>query len=96
MRLIDADALMMDICNLKCGCTPDMCEYGYDHSKYCAAARYIEYAPTAFDVQILMKKLATLDRIAKSDKQKALLGRVFFIIENMIEENEKVQKNEAD
>ena len=35
------------------------------------------------------------DRIAKSDKQKALLGRVFLIIENMIEENEKEQKDET-
>lgn len=94
MRLIDADALMMDICKLKCGCTPDLCEYEYDNSKYCEAAQYIEYAPTAFDVQVLMKKLATLDRIAKSDKQKALLGRVFFIIENMIKENEKERVDE--
>lgn len=89
MRLIDADALMMDICKLKCGCTPDLCEYEYDNSKYCEAAQYIEYAPTAFDLKILMVKLSTLDNIARSDKQKALLGRVFLIIENMIEENEK-------
>ena len=94
MRLIDADALMMQICGIRCGCTPDMCGYEYDQSTYCEAAQYIEYAPTAFDVEILKKNLATLDRIAKSDKQKALLGRVFFIIENMIEENEKEQKDD--
>lgn len=94
MRLIDADALHMKICGIRCGCTPDMCGYEYDQSKYCEAAQYIENAPTAFDVEILMKKIATLDRIAKSDKQKALLGRVFFIIENMIEENERERKDE--
>lgn len=93
-RLIDADALMKEVCDLKCGCMPDECEYNFNGDKYCEAAQYIEYAPTAFDVQILMKKLATLDRIAKSDKQKALLGRVFLIIENMIEENEKERADE--
>ena len=95
-RLIDADALMKEVCGLKCGCMPDECGYDYNGDKYCEAAQYIENAPTAFDVKILMAKLATLDRIAKSDKQKALLGRVFFIIENMIEENEREQNNDTD
>ena len=96
MRLIDADALMKEVCGLKCGCMPDECEYDFNGDKYCEAAQYIEYAPTVFDVKMLMAKLSTLDRIAKSDKQKALLGRVFFIIENMIEENERGQHDDTD
>ena len=95
-RLIDADALMKEVCGIRCGCEPDECGYADEYGKYCDMAQYIDNAPTAFDVQILMKKLATLNRIAKSDKQKALLGRVFFIIENMIEENEREQDNETD
>ena len=46
------------------------------------------------DPDALIKKISTLDRIAKSDKQKALLGRVFFIIENMTEETEKERVDE--
>lgn len=97
MRLIDADALLMHLADIKI-------VYGlYERERALAvyvgiekAMDAVKEAPTAFDVKILMKKLATLGRIAKSDKQKALLGRVFFIIENMIEENEVEQKNEAD
>lgn len=94
-RLIDADALTK---NLEWYCDPARCDsYNGVRCRACLlgdALNAIEDAPTAFDVKMLMMKLATLDRIARSDKQKALLGRVFFIIENMIEENEKEQNDE--
>lgn len=96
-RLIDADALMMHLAGIKIAYSPDERErtlavcVGIEK-----AMDAVKEAPTAFDVKILMKKLATLDRIAKSDKQKALLGRVFLIIENMIEENEKEQNDGSD
>lgn len=45
-RLIDADALMKDVCGLRCGCMPDECEYDYKGDKYCDIAQYIEAAPT--------------------------------------------------
>lgn len=90
-RLIDAEATKLAICRDECGADAEECS-----RMCCRFPDVIDEMPTAFDVEILMKKLATLDRIAKSDKQKALLGRVFFIIENMIEENEKEQKNDTD
>lgn len=90
-RLIDAEATKLAICRDECGADAEECS-----RMWCRFPDVIDEMPTAFDVEILKKRLATLDRIAKSDKQKELLGRVFFIIENMIEENEKVQKNEAD
>lgn len=37
----------------------------------------------AIDVDELRRKVATLATIAKSDQQKALLGRVFYIMDNM-------------
>lgn len=90
MRLIDADEIMkaLSIFNDTTN--------GNSHflNGIETAKEVIEAAPTAFDVKMLMVKLATLDRIARSDKQKALLGRVFLIIENMIEENEKEQNDE--
>ena len=90
MRLIDADEIMkaLSIFNDTTN--------GNSHflNGIKTAKELIEDAPTAFDVKILMVKLATLDNIARSDKQKALLGRVFLIIENMIEENEMEKKNE--
>lgn len=96
-RLIDADALTK---NLKWYCDPARCDsYNGVRCRACFlddALSAIEDAPTAFDLKILMAKIATLDRIAKSDKQKALLGRVFLIIENMIEENEKEQNDALD
>ena len=95
MRLIDADALEKGLKDWYCD--PKNCDsWNGVRCRACLlddALNTIEDAPTAFDVKILMAKIATLDRIAKSDKQKALLGRVFFIIENMIEENEKEQKD---
>lgn len=85
MRLIDADEIMkaLSIFNDTTN--------GNSHflNGIETAKELIEDAPTAFDVKILMVKLATLDNLARSDKQKAILGRVFLIIENMIEENEK-------
>lgn len=90
-RLIDAEAVKLAICRDECGADAEQC------SKMCCRfPAIIDEMPTAFDVQILMKKLATLDRIARSDKQKALLGRVFFMIENMIEENKKEQNDDSD
>lgn len=59
------------------------------------ALELIQTYQQLLDVNLLMKKLATLDRVAKSDKQKALLGRVFFIIENMIEENRGAINNDG-
>lgn len=56
MRLIDADALLVEICEIRCGCTPDMCEYEYDHSKYCEAAQYIENAPTMATFHVIDKR----------------------------------------
>lgn len=89
-RLIDAESLKLAICRDECGADADQC------SKMCCRfPEIIDETPTAFDVQILMKKIAALERIAKSDKQKALLGRVFFIIENMIEENERKYDNDG-
>lgn len=49
MRLIDADALIKDVCDLRCGCMPDKCEYDYKGDKYCDMAQYIEAAPTVMD-----------------------------------------------
>ena len=46
MRLIDADALYKTVCDLRCGCEPDKCEYEYDNEKYCEIAQFIELAPT--------------------------------------------------
>ena len=46
MRLIDADALMKDVCDLRCGCMPDKCEYDYKGDKYCEPYQYIKYAQT--------------------------------------------------
>ena len=91
MRLIDAEATKMAICRDECGADAEECS-----RMCCRFPDIIDEMPTAFDVKILMKKIATLNRIAKSDKQKALLGRVFFIIENMIEENEKEQNDDSD
>lgn len=45
-RLIDADALIKDVCDLRCGCMPDKCEYDYKGDKYCDMAQYIEATPT--------------------------------------------------
>ena len=53
MRLIDADALMKDVCGLKCGCMPDECWYDFNGDKYCEAAQYIEYAPTIDPIEWL-------------------------------------------
>lgn len=91
MRLIDADATKLAICRDECGADAEECS-----RMCCRFPDVIDEMPTAFDVNILMKKLSTLDRVAKSDKQKALLGRVFFIIENMIEENVRGQHDDAD
>ena len=87
-RLIDADATKLAICRDECGADAEECS-----RMCCRFPDVIDEMPTAFDVNKLMKKLATLNRIAKSDQQKALLGRVFFIIKNMIEENEKEQND---
>ena len=84
MRLIDAEATKLAICRDECSADAEECS-----RMCCRFADVIDEMPTAFDVKILMVKLSTLDNIARSDKQKALLGRVFLIIENMIEENEK-------
>ena len=46
MRLIDADALMKEVCEIKCGCEPNECEDEYGFEKYCAIAQHIEHAPT--------------------------------------------------
>lgn len=46
MRLIDADALMKDVCDTRCGCTQGECEYDYNGEKYCEPYQYINYAPT--------------------------------------------------
>ena len=98
MRLIDADALMMHLADIKLAYSPDERERALALAVCVGIGKAmdaVKEAPTAFDVEILMRKISTLDRIAKSDKQKALLGRVFFIIENMIEEIEKEQKDES-
>jgi len=89
-RLIDAEATKLAICRDECGADAEECS-----QMCCRFPDVIDEMPTAFDVKVLMKKLATLNRIAKSDQQKALLGRVFFIIENMVEETEKEQKDET-
>lgn len=65
------------------------------HSLIEDAFELIQTYQQLIDVKLLMKKLSTLDRVAKSDKQKALLGRVFFIIENMIEENRGAINNDG-
>lgn len=85
MRLIDADEIMKAL-SIFNDTTNGNIHFlnGIETAK-----ELIEDSPTAFDLKILMVKLSTLDNIARSDKQKALLGRVFLIIENMIEENEK-------
>ena len=46
MRLIDGDALHNRVCAIRCGCTPDMCEYEDDIGKYCEFSQFIAYAPT--------------------------------------------------
>lgn len=96
MRPIDADTLEKQIKDWYCD--PKRCDsYNGVRCRACTwdyALNVIDEMPTAFDVKILMKKLATLNRIAKSDKQKALLGRVFFIVENMVEETEKEQDDD--
>lgn len=90
-RLIDAEATKLAICRDECGADAEECS-----RMCCRFPDVIDEMPTAFDVEILMTKLATLSRVAKSDKQKALLGRVFFIIKNMIEEDEKEQNDDTD
>lgn len=96
MRLIDADALLTHIAELGFANRPIEGDSVFVRTRkmtelFCLnfAEALFRDAPTAFDMNELMKRLATLDRLAKSDQQKALLGRVFFIIEHMIEENEK-------
>ena len=100
-RLIDADALLMRIADLGFSARPIEGDSVSVRTRkmtelFCLnfAEALIRNAPTVFDMNELMRKLATLDRVAKSDQQKALLGRVFFIIENMIEENEREQNDE--
>ena len=46
MRLIDADALMKDVCGTRCGCMPDECKYNFNGDKYCEPYQYIKYAQT--------------------------------------------------
>lgn len=60
MRLIDADALMKDVCDTRCGCTQGECEYDYNGEKYCEPYQYINYAPTidAVPLKPLAKWLA--------------------------------------
>ena len=45
-RLIDADALMKEVCGVRCGCMPDECGYADENGKYCNMAQHIEAAPT--------------------------------------------------
>lgn len=85
MRLIDADEIMKALSIFNDTMNGNI----HFLNGIETAKELIEDAPTAFDLKLLMAKLATLDNLARSDKQKAILGRVFLIIENMIEENEK-------
>lgn len=66
MRLIDADALMKEVCGLKCGCMPYECEYDYNGDKYCEVAQYIESAPTAI--------------VTNSDNPAVMKGEVSYIV----------------
>lgn len=56
MRLIDADALMKEVCDFRCGCEPDECDYADEYGKYCEFAQYIENASTVDAVPVVRCK----------------------------------------
>lgn len=53
MRLIDTDTLMKEVCDIRCRCEPDECDYADEYGKYCELAQYIENAPTMDAVPLL-------------------------------------------
>lgn len=79
MRLIDADATKLAICRDECGADADSC-----NRMCCNFPNVIDEQPTitdTIDKGSLVKKIASLARVAKSESQLALLGRVLYIID---------------